>query len=154
VNHEPLRWKANVTVAAVIEMDHRFLMIEEESDGLTVINQPAGHLEKDETLINAVKREVLEETAWDFEPEKIVGVYLYPNPHIDVTYLRICFSGSCLHHHAQRKLDEGIIRAFWITKKELETQTPKLRSPLVIRCIDDYLAGSQYPLDLLHHYES
>ncbi len=68
MNHEPLRWKANVTVAAVIEMDQRFLMIEEESDGLTVINQPAGHLEKDETLINAVKREVLEETAWDFEP--------------------------------------------------------------------------------------
>ena len=84
-----MRWKANVTVAAVIETDQKFLMIEENADGQTVINQPAGHLEKDETLLAAVKREVLEETAWEFEPEKVVGVYLYPSPNNDITYLRL-----------------------------------------------------------------
>lgn len=145
-----MRWKPNVTVAAVIEKDKQFLMIEEvDADGHAVINQPAGHLEKDETLLIAVKREVQEETAWEFEPEKIIGVYLYPSPNNDVTYLRICFSGRCIHHHPQQKLDEGIIQALWMTREELETQIKKLRSPLVMRCIDDYLSGKQYPLDLL-----
>jgi ADP-ribose pyrophosphatase YjhB (NUDIX family) len=149
-----MRWKANVTVAAVIEKDGQFLMVEEDADEHIVINQPAGHLEKDETLLTAVKREVLEETAWEFEPAYIIGIYLYPSPHNDVTYLRICFSGRCLNHHPQKKLDQGIIQALWMTREELETQTARLRSPLVLRCIDDYLSGTQYPLELLNHYES
>lgn len=148
-----MRWKPNVTVAAVIEKDGRFLMIEEDADGQVVINQPAGHLEKDESLLIAVKREVQEETAWEFEPENIIGVYLYPSPNNDVTYLRICFSGRCIFHHPQQKLDEGIIQALWMTRTELEAQADRLRSPLVMRCINDYLSDRQYPLDLLSHIE-
>ncbi len=148
-----MRWKANVTVAAVIEKDGRFLMIEEESDGNIVINQPAGHLEKDETLVAAVIREVLEETAWEFEPGYIVGVYLYPSPHNEVTYLRICFSGQGINHNPQQKLDDGIVQAMWLTREELETRSTELRSPLVMHCIEDYISGEKYPLELLKHYE-
>jgi ADP-ribose pyrophosphatase YjhB (NUDIX family) len=149
-----MRWKANVTVAAVIEKDNQFLMIEEESDGEIVINQPAGHLEKDETIIAAVKREVLEETAWEFVPANIIGVYLYPSENNDLTYLRICFSGQCINHKPEQKLDDGIIQAMWLTREELETRLGHLRSPLVMHCINDYLAGKKYPLELLQHYES
>ena len=149
-----MRWKANVTVAAVIEQDGRFLMIEENIDGQKVINQPAGHLERNESLLNAVNREVLEETAWDFEPEKIIGIYLYPGPNTEITFLRICFSGSCLQHYPNQKLDEGIIQALWMSRKELEQRKENLRSPLVTNCIDDYLKGQEYSLDLLHHYEA
>ena len=146
-----MRWQANVTVAAVIEKGGRFLMIEEEIDGLVVINQPAGHLEIGESLLEATKREVLEETAWDFEPEKVVSIYLYPSPHNEITYLRICLSGACIHHHLELQLDDGIIQAIWLTREELEARENSLRSPLVIRCIDDYLSGQQYPLELLNH---
>ena len=148
-----MRWKANVTVAAIIEKDQKFLMIEEDADGQLVINQPAGHLEKDETLLSAVKREVLEETAWEFEPEKVIGVYLYPSPDNDITYLRVCFSGQCIHHHPEQSLDDGIIQAMWMTRVELQTQKHRHRSPLVLRCIDDYLDGKQYSLELLSYIE-
>ncbi len=146
-----MRWKANVTVAAVIEKDQKFLMVKENVDGHIVINQPAGHLEKDETLIAAIKREVLEETAWEFEPEKIIGVYLYPSPNNDITYLRICFTGQCIHDHPEQALDDDIIQAMWMTRVELETQKHRLRSPLVLRCIYDFLDGKQYSLELLSH---
>ena len=149
-----MRWKANVTVAAVIEKDGRFLMIEESIDGQKVINQPAGHLERNESLLNAVNREVLEETAWEFEPEKIVGIYLYPGPNTEITFLRICFSGSSFQHYPDQKLDEGIIQALWMSIKELDQRKENLRSPLVTNCIDDYLKGQEYSLDLLHHYEA
>ena len=149
-----MRWKANVTVAAVIEKDGRFLMIEESIDGQKVLNQPAGHLERNESLLNAVKREVLEETAWDFEPEKIVGIYLYPGPNTEITFLRICFSGSSFQHYPDQKLDEGIIQVLWMSRKELDQRKENLRSPLVTNCIDDYLKGQKYSLDLLHHYEA
>jgi len=149
-----MRWKANVTVAAVIEKDGRFLMIEESIDGQKLINQPAGHLERNESLLNAVKREVLEETAWEFEPEKIVGIYLYPGPNTEITFLRICFSGSSFQHYPDQKLDEGIIQVLWMSRKELEQRKENLRSPLVANCIDDYLKGQKYSLDLLHHYEA
>ena len=149
-----MRWKANVTVAAVIEKYGRFLMIEESVDGQKVLNQPAGHLERNESLLNAVKREVLEETAWDFEPEKIVGIYLYPRPNTEITFLRICFSGSSFQHYPDQKLDEEIVQALWMSRKELDQRKENLRSPLVTNCIDDYLKGQKYSLDLLHHYEA
>jgi ADP-ribose pyrophosphatase YjhB (NUDIX family) len=149
-----MRWKANVTVAAVIEKDGRFLMIEESIDGQKVINQPAGHLERNESLLNAVNREVLEETAWEFEPEKIVGIYLYPGPNTEITFLRICFSGSSFQHYPDQKLDKGIIQALWMSRKEQDQRKENLRSPLVTNCIDDYLKGQKYSLDLLHHYEA
>ena len=138
-----------MTVAAVAERDGRFLVIEERADGAIVFNQPAGHLEEGETPIEAVRREVLEESGWQFEPESIVGVYLYLNPVQAVTYLRLCFSGSCTVHHADRPLDDEILRACWMSRAELASNPDRLRSPLVLRCIDDFLAGHSHPLELI-----
>ena len=147
-----MQWKPNATVAAIAEQDGRFLLVEETIKGQLVFNQPAGHLEQGETLIEAVKREVLEETAWEFEPESLVGVYLYPNPHnSDITYLRFCFYGHCTVEHKDQPLDEGILRAAWLNMDEIEKERTRLRSPLVLRCIEDHLKGNSYPLDILHH---
>jgi len=146
------QWKPNVTVAAIIQDDKRFLIVEEKSDDHIVFNQPAGHLEKNETILEAVKREVLEETAWDFKPEILIGIYLCPSTQTDITYLRFCFAGSCIKHYPDRSLDEGILRAVWMTKEELQANEQKMRSILVLQCIDDYLSGKRYSLDLLNHY--
>ena len=146
------QWKPNVTVAAVIQKDERFLIVEEKSNDHIVFNQPAGHLEKNETILDAIKREVLEETAWDFKPEILIGIYLCPSPQANITYLRFCFSGSCIKHYPDRSLDKGILRAVWMTKEELEANDQKMRSILVLQCIDDYLSGKRYSLDLLNHY--
>lgn len=144
-------WKPHVTVAAVVERDSRFLLVEEfaDSDKQTVFNQPAGHLEKGESLVQAVIRETLEETAWQFSPEALVGVYRWPHPEKDLTYLRFAFTGSIVGHEPERVLDEGIVAAVWKTREEIVQLGPRLRSPQVIRCIDDYLAGHRAPLDLL-----
>ena len=147
-----MRWKPNVTVAAIVECDQKFLLVEENADNYVVFNQPAGHLEKDESLIDAVKREVLEETAWEFIPQCIVGIYMYPNQHSDITYLRLCFSGTCKNHHPEQALDEGIIQAVWLSKEEIEENNDKMRSQMVQQCINDYLSGKSYPLELLNHF--
>ena len=147
-----MRWKPNVTVAAVVEREQKFLLVEENADNHIVFNQPAGHLEKNESLIDAVKREVLEETAWEFIPQAIVGVYMYPNQHSDITYLRICFSGTCENHHPEQALDEGIIQAVWLSKEEIRENNDKMRSQMVPQCINDYLSGKNYPLDLINSY--
>ncbi len=148
-----MQWKPNTTVAAIAEKDGRFLLVEEEISGELVFNQPAGHLEHGESLIEAVKREVLEETAWEFEPESLVGVYLYPNPNDEhITYLRFCFYGHCLHEHVGQALDDGILRAVWLSADEIEQEQARMRSPMVTRCIQDHLRGEAYPLDLLNHY--
>ena len=147
-----MQWKPNVTVAAIIHHDDKFLLVEEDADNHIVYNQPAGHLENNETLIEAIKREVLEETAREFIPESIVGLYLYPNPHVDIVYLRVCFQGVCGRHFPDRSLDEGIIQTVWMSRAALEQNQDKLRSPMVLNCIDDYLNGNKYPLDILHHY--
>ena len=148
-----MQWKPNTTVAAIAEQDGRFLLVEEKINGKLVFNQPAGHLEQGETLIDAVKREVLEETAWEFEPEALVGVYLYPNPHRqDISYLRFCFYGHCIREHTGQTLDEGVLRAAWLSLEEIEKEQNRLRSPMVSRCIADHLNGNRFPLDLLHHY--
>ncbi len=144
-----MTWKPHTTVAAVIENDGKFLIVEEESDGKIVYNQPAGHLDEDENLIQAVIRETLEETAWHFKPENITGVYQYKSPDNGTTYVRFCFSGKCDQHEPDRKLDDGIVRAIWMSYEELLREQDKLRSPMVLRCIDDYLAGKQYPLELI-----
>ena len=142
-------WKPHTTVAAVIEKDGKFLIVEEESEGKVVYNQPAGHLDEDESLIQAVIRETLEETAWHFKPENIIGVYQYKSPGNGTTYIRFCFSGQCNQHEPDRKLDDGIVRAIWMSYEELVREKDKLRSPMVLHCIDDYLAGKQYPLELI-----
>ena len=148
-----MQWKPNTTVAAIAEKDGRFLLVEEEISGNLVFNQPAGHLEHGESLIEAVKREVLEETAWEFEPESLVGVYLYPNPNDEnITYLRFCFYGHCLREHKGQPLDDGILRAVWLSADEIEQEQSRMRSPMVIKCIQDHLQGEVYPLDLLNHY--
>ena len=147
------RWTPRVTVAAVIERDGRFLMVEEETDDGVRFNQPAGHLEEDEPLVDAVVRETLEETAYHFRPTHVVGVYHWKHPtKEDTTYLRFAFGGELLGFEPDRKLDDGIVAARWLTLDEVRATQARHRSPLILRCCEDLLAGKRYPLDLLVHY--
>lgn len=145
-------WKPSVTVAAVAELDGRFLLVEEHTNRGQRYNQPAGHLDPGESLIDAVRRETLEETACAFEPTGLLGVYQYHSSADDVTYIRFAFTGSISGPESGRALDAGIIRAVWLTPEEIRHETARHRSPLVMRCIDDYLAGRRFPLDVLHHH--
>jgi len=143
-------WKPDVTVAAVVEdEDGRFLLVEETAGGELVINQPAGHLEPGETLTEAVVRETLEEAAWSFAPEAVVGVYRWSNPTNGKSFLRVTFTGRLLQHHPERPLDDGIHRTLWLSLRDIANRRTQLRSPLVERCIADYRAGKRYPLELL-----
>jgi 8-oxo-dGTP pyrophosphatase MutT (NUDIX family) len=146
-------WKPNVTVAAVIERDEKFLLVEEETSQGVRFNQPAGHLEADESLLAAVAREALEESAYSFTPQHLLGIYHWHAPESNTTYLRFAFTGTITGHDAARKLDTGILQALWLTPDEIRATQKRHRSPLVLRCIEDYLAGKRYPLDLLVHYE-
>jgi 8-oxo-dGTP pyrophosphatase MutT (NUDIX family) len=150
-------FRPSVTVAAIIERDGRFLLIEEEtSDGIR-INQPAGHLDPLESLEQAVVREALEETAHEFIPEALVGMYLsryYSKSRgHDVTYLRFTFCGKAGRQFDQ-PLDDGILRTMWMTRDELAACHERHRSPIVLQCVDDYLAGLRTPLALLHTHAS
>jgi 8-oxo-dGTP pyrophosphatase MutT (NUDIX family) len=142
-------WKPHVTVAAIIENDGRFLMVEELADSRLVINQPAGHLEPGESLVDAVIRETLEETGRDFSPTAVTGIYRWHSPVNDTTYLRVCFHGECTGYDASRPLDAGIQRALWLSVDDLKNRSADLRSPLVLSCIEDFRAGQRFPLDLL-----
>ncbi len=145
-------WKPNVTVAALIEREGRFLLVEEETDDGLRFNQPAGHLDQGESLIDACAREAVEETAWSFKPTALVGVYQWPRPQGDITYLRFAFCGELGQHHPERTLDVGIVRAVWMTPEEIRASTDRHRSPLIWQCVADYLAGRRYPLELITHY--
>ncbi len=150
-----MSWFPHVTVAAIIEVDGHFLMVEEfDADGNPVLNQPAGHLEENETLLDAVAREALEETGWSFQAETLVGIYQWKIPPNGATYIRFCFRGSSQSSLPQQPLDSDIIRTVWMTRQELETNKHRLRSPLVLTCIEDHLAGQYAPLDLLHDISS
>jgi 8-oxo-dGTP pyrophosphatase MutT (NUDIX family) len=140
-----MRWNPEVTVAAIAECDGRFLMVEERIAGRLVLNQPAGHLEDGETLVEAVIRETREETAWRFHPEALVGTYLWRSPD-GRSYLRFAFCGKADDHHAQQPLDAGIQRMLWLTNEQLLAQSARLRSPMVLRCLQDYLIGKRQPL--------
>ena len=140
-------WNPEVTVAAIVERDGRFLMVEERSAGRLVLNQPAGHLEDRETLIEAVIRETREETAWRFAPAALIGTYLWRNPDNGRTFLRFGFCGTVDDHVADQPLDNGIVRAVWLSHEQLLAQQGRLRSPLVLRCLDDYLRGTRLPLE-------
>ena len=142
-------WKPHTTVASVIEDKGRFLVVEEEIQGQRVYNQPAGHLEPNESLVDAAIRETKEETAWDFEPEYISGIYRWSQKDRNRCFLRFVFVGTCSNHDPQQALDEGIVQALWLTRDELADKPEKLRTPMVLQCIDDYLEGKQYPLNLL-----
>jgi ADP-ribose pyrophosphatase YjhB (NUDIX family) len=145
-------WKPNVTVAAVVERDGRFLLVEEETERGRLYNQPAGHLDAGESLVHAVRRETLEESAYTFEPTGLLGIYQYRSDPEGVTYLRFAFTGEVTGHDAQRALDHGIIRAAWLTPREIRLESGRHRSPLVMRCIEDYLAGRRFPLDVVYHH--
>jgi 8-oxo-dGTP pyrophosphatase MutT (NUDIX family) len=141
-------WKPDVTVAAVIERSGRFLLVEERIRGHLVLNQPAGHLEDGEALLDAVIRETLEETAWQFTPEALLGIYQWRSPRGHTT-LRIAFSGSVQAYDAARPLDPPIVTTHWLAHEEIVQRAARLRTSLVLRCIEDYLGGRRLPLDVL-----
>ena len=147
-------WKPSVTVAAVVERAGRFLLVEEEPRRGRLFNQPAGHLDPGESLLQAVMREALEETAYAFKPTGLLGVYQYHSTADEVTYIRFAFTGEITGHDPTRALDAGIVRAVWLTPDEIGCEPARHRSPLVMRCIDDYLAGRRYPLAVLNHQDA
>ncbi|WP_024680212.1 NUDIX hydrolase [Pseudomonas syringae] len=144
-----MTWQAHVTVATIVEDQGRFLFVEEMKSGRAVLNQPAGHLDPNESLQRAAVRETLEETGWDVELTSVVGIYLYTAPSNGVTYQRICFAAKALRHNCEYQLDHGILGAIWLTRDELLAQQERWRSELVMRCLDDYLDAEHFSLDLL-----
>jgi 8-oxo-dGTP pyrophosphatase MutT (NUDIX family) len=137
-----------LTVAAIVERNGRFMLVEEHVSGRLVLNQPAGHVEPGESLAEAVVREALEETAWTFVPEAIVGVYIWGREGGKNPFLRVAFSGRCTAHDSSRKLDDGIERVVWLSRSDLVARSNRLRSPMVMRAVDDYESGIRYPVDL------
>jgi 8-oxo-dGTP pyrophosphatase MutT (NUDIX family) len=148
------RFRPGVTVAAIIERDGRYLLVEEHTPEGLCLNNPAGHLEAGETPLQAVVREALEETACRFEPQALVGIYLSrfrrPARDEDVTYLRFAYAGTVSAPNPGRALDDGIVRTLWLTPEEIRAERHRHRSPLLMRCIDDHAAGQRYPLELVH----
>ncbi|VTU32957.1 MULTISPECIES: NUDIX hydrolase [unclassified Variovorax] len=149
------RWKPNATVAAVIEQDGRFLLVEEETaDGLR-LNTPAGHLDRGESPAEGCARETLEETAHHFTPTALLGIYMArARQSEDITYLRFAFAGTLGARDPGRALDHGIVRTLWMTAEEIRASTARHRSPLLLQCVEDYLAGQRYPLELIHVHAS
>jgi 8-oxo-dGTP pyrophosphatase MutT (NUDIX family) len=141
-------WKPSATVAALIERDGRFLLVEEIADGRRVLNQPAGHLDPGESLVEACVRETLEETAHLFEPTALVGIYRWHYAPADNTFLRFAFAGTLKGFDAARILDPEIVATHWLSRDELAARPEMHRSPLVMRCVEDYLAGRRFPLDM------
>ncbi|MCB1588744.1 MAG: NUDIX hydrolase [Xanthomonadales bacterium] len=144
----PRRFAPRVTVATIVEQDGRFLLVEEQVGGRLVLNQPAGHLDPGESLIEAARRETLEETAYHVEPWSLVGVYQLDQRQRH--FVRFSFAARLLSHEPERQLDDGIVRALWLDRDEIAAQT-NLRSVMVLRSIDDYLSGQRAPLNLLTH---
>jgi 8-oxo-dGTP pyrophosphatase MutT (NUDIX family) len=146
-----MTWRPDLTVAAIVQRDDRFLIVEERIGDRAVYNQPAGHVEDGESLVDAAIRETLEETAWHFQPRHLLGVYLWRNPASGRSFLRVALSGEVGGHENQRSLDRGIIAAHWLSREQLLAQSARLRSPLVLACIDDHLAGRRHDLAALSH---
>lgn len=144
-----MEWHAHVTVATIVEHEGRFLFVEELKGGRLVLNQPAGHLEARESLQQAAIRETLEETGCDVELTGVTGIYLYTAPSNGVTYQRTCFTANLIAHHPGLALDTDISGIRWLTYQELQAERQNLRSELVMRCLEDYLAGDRYPLNLI-----
>lgn len=140
--------RPDLTVAAVVERDGQFLLVEERVGNRMVFNQPAGHVERGEQFIDAVIRETLEETAWTFEPQALIGIYLWEQVERQRSFLRVTYFGEVTHHDPNRPLDRGIERALWMDREQIVARSARLRSPMVLRCIDDYLEGTRYPLDV------
>lgn len=145
-------WKPHVVTATVVPRDGRYLFVEEDIEGERVLNQPAGHLDPGETLIDAAVRETLEETAWTVRIEALVGVYLIETEIPGKTFLRFCFAAAPVSHDAGRALDREIVTTHWLDRTELAATTLRHRSPMVLRAVDDFEAGQRYPLSLLHDF--
>ena len=143
------RWTPRTTVAAIVEHDGKFLMVEEMIQGQLMINQPAGHLEENERFLDAVKREALEETRWIIEPTAFLGLYVYLTQDRTLTFHRACFVANAIEERQEAKLDPVIVRTRWMTRDEVAENLAQLRSDLVLKCIDDYLSGVRYPLDII-----
>jgi len=141
--------RPDLTVAAIVERNGEFLLVEERVGNRMVINQPAGHVERGEQLLAAIIRETLEETAWSFVPHALVGVYLWDHLDRQRSYLRFAFTGELTAHDPHRPLDRPVERTLWMSQDQLRAHSHQLRSPMVLSCIDDYLAGQRYPLDVL-----
>lgn len=139
----------HITVAAVVPREDRFLMVRERSAGQEVINQPAGHLENDETLLEAVVRETLEETRWQVQPVAVLGLYHYTSTNNHITYVRVCFLAEPVKEIPTVSLDPDIIEPLWLTREDIRQSSGKLRSPIVAAAVDDYLRGIRYPLALI-----
>lgn len=145
------RWTAHVTVAAIVEQNGKFLLIEEETDRGNRFNQPAGHLEDNESLIEAVIRETQEESAYRFTPSALLGIYHWKHEHNNSTYLRFAYIGSVSDHQPEQPLDSGILRSVWMTIDEMHANPMLMRSPQVITCCEDYLKGQSFPLEAILH---
>jgi 8-oxo-dGTP pyrophosphatase MutT (NUDIX family) len=144
-----MSWAPHVTVATIVEHENRFLMVFEAADGRNVYNQPAGHLEPDESLQAAAVRETLEETGWTVELTGVVGLNLYTAPSNGITYCRTTFIAKPISHDPKRPLDTGIISAVWLSHEEIVARADQLRSPMTLRIIEEYLAGRRFPLDVV-----
>ena len=153
-----IRWKPSVTVAALMERDGKFLLVEEHTDSGLKLNNPAGHLDPGESPADGCAREALEETAHHFKPTALVGIYLSrfrkKATGEDITYMRFAFCGTVGEEVPGMALDEGIVRALWMTPEEIRANAHRHRSPLLLRCLDDYLAGKPYPLDMIYTDET
>lgn len=145
-----MRFLPHVTVATIIEDQGRFLIVEELKNNQAVLNLPAGHLEPEETLLEAAIRETREETQWEVKLTAVIGIYLY-TANDGITYQRICFAANKIKHHPESPLDAGIIRSLWLTKQEIEQEQHRWRNPLMARCINDYLSGEIFPLSIIRH---
>jgi 8-oxo-dGTP pyrophosphatase MutT (NUDIX family) len=156
------RWKPSATVAAVIECNGKFLLVEEHTPEGLRLNNPAGHLDQGESLVEACSRETLEETRYKFAPLELVGIYMSRFQRAatarrstqDVTYLRFAFCGCLGELQVERRLDTGIVRTLWLTPDEIYASASRHRSPLVVQCLDDYLRGQRFPLSLIHTDQS
>lgn len=145
------QWMPHVVVAAIVEHNGKFLLVEEHTAEGLRLNQPAGHWERGETLIDAVRREALEETAHHVEPLALLGCYTTHYPQRDITYLRFAYICRDTGFDTERPLDAGIVRALWLTPDELAAHPTPHRSPLVMRCVEDYRAGRRFPLEFVSH---
>lgn len=151
MSEQPRLWLPHVTVATVVERKGRFLFVEEEANGELVINQPAGHWEQGETLMQGAVRETLEETGWRVEITGLVGIYEYQPPELDYGFLRFAFSARAIEHLADQPIDPAIRRWFWMDQQELRQETYRHRSPMVQQCLEDYWTVKRYPLAVLNH---
>ena len=143
-------WLPHKTVATVVERDQLFLMVEERVDGATVFNQPAGHLEPGESLIDAAVRETMEETAWQVNIESFLGLYQYTSAANGICYIRSCFIAAPVQELTDKELDPDIIQTHWLSIDEIQNLKNQLRSPVVLQVLEDYLKGTSYPLSLIN----